>query len=132
MGLRLIEVIDQIRHIVEFEVIVNNRPVVHQNVHVEQCLTILAVVGSHLFCLSIYLTDMLHLVSLVLCYYAAEGQKSEKQEKLFHTQFLIVNSQFLMFGSSNPIPFFLSTAFRMKPRMRAATPRQASITKGAV
>ena len=50
-------------------------------------IAILAVVGSHLFCLSIYLTDMLHLVSLVLCYYAAEGQKSEKQEKLFHTQF---------------------------------------------
>ena len=38
----------------------------------------------------------------------------------------------VMFGSSRPMPFFLSTTFSTKPRMRAATPRQANITNGAV
>ena len=38
----------------------------------------------------------------------------------------------LMLGSSSPMPFFLSTIFRMKPMMRAATPRPASMMSGAV
>ena len=35
-------------------------------------------------------------------------------------------------GNSNPRPFFLSQAFRKIPKMSAATPKQASITNGAV
>ena len=35
-------------------------------------------------------------------------------------------------GNSRPRPFFLSTALRMSPMTRAATPRQASIMSGQV
>lgn len=38
----------------------------------------------------------------------------------------------LMLGSSSPRPFFLSIAFKTKPSKRAATPKHASITNGAV
>lgn len=38
----------------------------------------------------------------------------------------------LMLGSSSPRPFFLSMAFKTKPSKRAATPKHASITNGAV
>ena len=37
-----------------------------------------------------------------------------------------------MLGSSRPSPFLRSTALSTKPSTRAATPRQASITRGAV
>ena len=43
-----------------------------------------------------------------------------------------VSLTYLMFGSSSPIPFFLSTTFSTKPRMRAAIPKQASMTSGQV
>ena len=39
---------------------------------------------------------------------------------------------YLMFGSSRPSPFFLSTTLRIKPMASAATPSPASITRGAV
>ena len=43
-----------------------------------------------------------------------------------------VSLDYLMFGSSSPIPFFLSTTFSTKPRMRAAIPKQANMTRGHV
>ena len=50
--------------------------------------------------------------------------------------FVVIETDFhnysVMLGSSRPIPFFLSTTFSTKPRMRAATPSDASITSGAV
>ena len=50
--------------------------------------------------------------------------------------FIVIETDFhnysVMLGSSRPIPFFLSTTLSTKPRMRAATPSEASITRGAV
>ena len=40
--------------------------------------------------------------------------------------------RYLMLGSSRPRCCFLSTTFRMTPRMRAAMPKHASITSGQV
>lgn len=46
--------------------------------------------------------------------------------------FCLRNYLHLMFGSSSPSPFLLSTTLRNRPMTRAATPRQASIMSGAV
>lgn len=60
--------------------------------------------------------------------------KKAKTTKMWSSPFLynIIMYYPLIFGSSRPRPFFLSTALRAKPRIRAATPRHASITSGAV
>lgn len=57
---------------------------------------------------------------------------STKWRAIFHSTPNTVSDYALMLGSSSPRPFFLSTAFRTKPKIRAATPRQANITNGAV
>ena len=44
----------------------------------------------------------------------------------------IISIDYLMFGSSSPRPFFLSTTLSTKPKMSAATPKNASMTNGAV
>ena len=43
-----------------------------------------------------------------------------------------MEKNYLMFGSSSPRPFFLSTPLRIMPSMNEATPRQANITRGHV
>ena len=56
--------------------------------------------------------------------------------RLYLEIFVVIETYFhnysVMFGSSRPIPFFLSTTLSTKPKMRAATPSEASITRGAV
>ena len=56
--------------------------------------------------------------------------------RLYLEIFLVIESYLhnysVILGSSRPRPFFLSTTFSTKPRIRAATPSEASITNGAV
>ena len=52
--------------------------------------------------------------------------------RFISVQFSDKMHHYLMLGSSRPRPFFLSTTLSTSPRIRAATPSEASITRGAV
>ena len=72
---------------------------------------------------------------LLVCLCVRNKREAVISDGLPFYWFLILSGRreaYLMLGSSNPRCCFLSTAFRTMPRMRAAMPKQASITNGQV